>query len=171
MSNAKLKNVSDDQFEVDDVLTSDVKLLPYVLNDGELCKRRLKSLSSKYKVTRKDKGKQFTVKVNTVTYALIINGLIALGESRGLKIKREDVDSQGTKLQVIFQIIVNRGDLEVSLTMTCYHTTNNILIHINGNSSGGVWEEKVKILDCFVNQMMVDMIQKVEKMKGKVMRK
>ena len=162
-----LSTVTDDLYQADGgVLTSFIKMLPYVLNDSEVCKKRLKGLSSRYKVTKKDKGKQFTVKVNTVTYALIVNGLIAMGESRGIKIKREDIDSEGTKLQVIFQIAFTKGDIEVSITMTCYHTTNNILIQMNGNCSGVVQEERLKLMDSFVNLTMVEMIKKVERMEG-----
>ena len=147
------------------VLVSTVKMLPFVLNDSELCKKRLKWLSSKFKVMKKDKGKQFTVKVNTVTYALIINGIAAMGESKGLKIRREDIDSNGSKLQVIFQLVINKDGLEVSVTMTCYHTTNNILVQMNGLCSDDRWNDKLKVVDCFVNKTIVDMIMKVEKMK------
>ena len=70
-----------------------------MLNNRNLWKNQLKNLTRKMHTEKKDKGNQFTVRVNTVTYTIMINRLIEMGGKRGLDIRREDIDLAGVNLQ------------------------------------------------------------------------
>ena len=53
-----------------------LKTEPYLLNMRALYKKLLKNIATQSSIDRKDSGNQFTISTNTVTYMIMINGLI-----------------------------------------------------------------------------------------------
>ena len=62
----------------------------------------MKYLDRESKVERKDNGNQYTVKVNTATYTVMINRITSLGNTTGLKIRSKSVDLKGSDVKAKF---------------------------------------------------------------------
>ena len=72
--------------------------------------------------------RQHTIQVNSATYQIIMLNLTRFGSFLGgLTIKRADKDKDGQNVQIQYYLDIN-GNIPVSVT--CYHTTNNILIQL-----------------------------------------
>ena len=142
----------------------DIKVAQYILNNTKFCKDKLKYLDNHHEIKKLDQGKQFTVNVNSVIYFVVARSLSALGQAQGVHIKRKGVDLSGNSTQVQFDVNLYEGNLEVPITMTCFHTTNNIHIQLKGKKKEARWSDKLVAVENFVYVNVVDMIVKVENM-------
>ena len=120
--------------------------------------------NSKEDIKKKDKGKQFTISVNPVTYVIMINSIINMGKDQGIDIERRDltVDKKGQHIKAQFDVAITNHRVNVPITVTCLHTTTKLWIQLLGKSNEENWEEKKAILSSFVNTTMAEMIKKVE---------
>ena len=164
---AKNKVVEEASENIDsEKVTINVKIVPYVLNNRNLWANQLKNLTKKVKIDVKDNGNQYTIKVNTVTYMILIQKITTLGEKQGINIRRTDVDTVGQNVQAQFDLMITKGRVRnVPITITCYHTTHNMLIQAMGKKSDPNWNGKVDVLSTFVNETMKSMLDEIEKMK------
>ena len=132
-----------------------VKAVPYILNNKSLCKKLLKNLYSRFSpetdIKKKDRGKQFTVDVNTATYVIMMNNIINIGEGSGIKIVKRDpiVDGKGQHVKDQFDVVITNQRIEVPITITCLHTTSKIWIQLLGKPTDGEWEGKKAVLGRF----------------------
>ena len=114
-------------------------------------------------IENKDQGKQCTISMSTTTYHIIMNNIVSIGENVGLKmIKPVDVDSSGNALKSQYesQLIVNEV-VVASITISCYHTTNNILVQLKGKKVND-WDKKLETLHHFVHVTLKSVIMRVE---------
>ena len=122
---------------------------PYTLNMKTFYKKLMKNLSNVFESERKDDGKQYVVSLNTVTYLIMLSNIIDMGERSGLNIKRNtDLSEKETKAQ--FDVNISKGNLQVPISMTCFHTTTSILIQAKGKRKERGWTEKLGVLEVFV---------------------
>ena len=134
----------------------------YVLNKNADRKKKLKNMDRLKDIESKDKGNQFTVHVNTVTYFIMIQTISVLGQKYGIKVKRLDVDLTGNPTRDLFEAIMIVDGVNVPIAITCFHTTCNILLQLMGPRSDGEWFKKVNSLQRFAEVIMVEMIETVE---------
>lgn len=138
-----------------------VKTCPYTLNSKSLCKKKLKLIDRKYGIVPKENG-QYTVHLSTVTYFIFIKCVAVLGNKHGISVKRMDIDQRGSDTQIQFEVIMSVENVVVPISLTCYHTTCNMLIQLEGKRSHHQWDEKVRALERFATTVMVGMIETVE---------
>ena len=143
-----------------------VKINPYFLDKLSKVKFKLDDLESEMAISPKACRRQHSVKVNSVTYQIIMANLEKFGYLLGgMEIKRADTDSVGENVQVQYYTSIND---QVPISVTCYHTTNNILIQLRSAKTKGKkknTETEVGNRDSlrnFVNNNFSDMIQKIE---------
>ena len=142
-----------------------IKSRSYTLNAKALCKKKLKIIDRKYKILPKDKGNQYSVHLNTVTYFILIKSMDVLGQKYGLEVKRLDVDQTGSGTQTQLEVIMLiDGEVKVSISLTCYHTSCTMLLKLEGKRGGEQWKEKIVALGSFADTIMVNMIETVEGM-------
>ena len=129
----------------------ELKVASYVLNEEASKKFKLDNLVSKYDIQLKDNGKQYVIVTNTVTYHIIMQNLIVIGQNLGLKVKLNEVDSNGigTKQQYNGTILIS-NEVMVPVTLICYHTKNKFQIQLLGKKSSSDWDEKLDALHHFV---------------------
>ena len=117
------------------------------------------------KIEVKDHGKQFTINMSTTTYHIIMNNIVPIGERVGLKmVKALDVDSSGKALKSQYecQLFVTEA-LTASITISCYHTTNNILVQLKGKKIfEDEWAKKLEAVHYFAHVTMKSLIMGVE---------
>ena len=78
----------------------------------------------------------------------------------GAEAKHNDVDKKGTKVQMRYDITVNSDNGRgVSFAMTCFHTTNSMMLQLLGDESA----EKLRCMANFAQITLKDLIEKVEK--------
>ena len=61
----------------------ELKIAPYESNEETSGKFKLANLVSKYDIKLKDNGKQYVIVINTVTYHIIMQNLIVIGQNLG----------------------------------------------------------------------------------------
>ena len=142
-----------------------IKINPYSLDKLNKVKFKLSHMEGEMEITPKACKRQHTVKVNSVTYQIIMNNLTNFGHLLGdMEIKRADTDEVGENVQIQYYLSIN-GSIPVSVT--CYHTTNNILIQLRSNKkskikSNSKIEESQKQLRQFVNTNFAGLIRHIE---------
>ena len=141
-----------------------IRVSQYVLNDKEISKHLLKKMDNSNDIELKDKGKQYLLVLNTVTYFIISGSLATLGEQYGIEVKRNDVDLKGTNEKVQYNIMLVRGSLKIPITMIFYHTTANVQLQLKGRKKEGCWMEKLNVFAQFINGTLREMIEKVRGM-------
>ena len=139
-----------------------IKTCPYTLNSKSVCKKKLKHIDRKYAIVPKDKGNQYSVQLSTVTYHIFIKSVAVLGKYHGIVVKRMDIDQKGSDTQMQFEVTMSIENVVVPISLTCYHTTCNMLIQLEGKRSHHQWDEKVRALKRFATTVMVGMIETVE---------
>ena len=102
-------------------------------------------------IERKDKGKQCTVHLNTVTFYIISGSISALGEQYGIEVKNNDIDLKGTEEKDQYNLSLVKGSLKIPITMTFYHTTGNVLVQLKGKKREARWAEKLDAFEEFVS--------------------
>ena len=106
-----------------------VNVNSYKLNVKGKIKEKLANISSPMVIDENDGGRQYTIKLNSVTYQLIMENFINLGEQLGgVQVKRDHVDQCGLNVQVQYNLKITNVDVSV----TCYHTTSSMLIQLMG---------------------------------------
>ena len=81
------------------------------------------------------------------------------GEDLGMVVKRNDEDVNREVLKTQFTLNIKTTDgMTTPISLTGYHTNNSMLIQLLGNKT----EKKVGYLGHFVNNILVDIISKVE---------
>ena len=142
-----------------------IKINPYSLDKLNKVKFKLNHIDGEMESSPKACKRQHTVKVNSVTYQIIINNLTNFGHLLGdLEIKRADTDEVGENVQIQYYLSIN-GSVPVSVT--CFHTTNNILIQLRSNKKTKIKsnpniEENQKRLHQFVNGKFSSLIRHIE---------
>ena len=142
-----------------------LRIAPFTLNGASLLKKKIKLMDNPYQIEVKDQGKQCTINMSTTTYHIIMNNIVPIGERVGLKmVKPLDVDSSGKALKSQYecQLLVTEA-VTASITISCYHTTNNILVQLKGKKiSEDVWEKKLEAVHQFAHVTMKSVIMWVE---------
>ena len=79
------------------------------------------------------------------------------------KVKPVDVDNSGKALKSQYesQLLIN-GTLTAAITMSCYHTTNNVLVQLKGKRTENNWDKKIEAVKYFVRVTMKSVILLVE---------
>ena len=155
------KNIDEESVNLDDTVVSS-RVSQYILNKEADRKKKLKNMNRVNDVVPKDKGNQFTVRVNTVTYFIITQTISVLGLKYGIKVKRLDVDLSGNPTRDLFEATMIVDGVTVPISITCFHTTCNILLQLMGSRGDDEWTKKVKSLERFAEVIMVEMIESVE---------
>ena len=134
----------------------------YALNVQAKIKEKLSKMEKEFKITPKDSNRQYHLEMSTPTYHLFIENFVQFGEDIGLDVKLNDADSMGQMVKTQFTMNISTGDgIEIPLSLTCYHTTNTMLVQLMGNKSVA----KLKHLNYFMNTTMTSIIHKLEKCK------
>ena len=146
-------------FEDNKLKVRNIKINNYVLNEKDANMTLLKDIDKQSSIEPKDGYRQYTISLSTPTYHLILENMNNLGNQKGMEIKRDDVDLKGTKLkcQWIASIKLNDGTL-TNFSITCFHTTNRILIQLTGKNT----VSRVNGLKTFVYGTMEPIINTVE---------
>jgi hypothetical protein len=157
----KIIEAPQSQLDVECIFT-DLKINSYRLNVKGKVKDKLTNLCSTLSIVENDGGRQYTVRLNSVTYQLIMENFIMLGnELGGVHVKRDDVDQCGINVQA--QYIVKIGT-DVDVSVTCYHTTSRMLIQILGKKMkrNQKYNEKLTKLNHFVMVAFVNLVTNIE---------
>ena len=88
----------------EDIVVTMLKVTPYKMNNVANLKKMIKFLNRNLLIESKDMGKQYKVSLGTATYHLLVNNLVSVGESIGLKIVKNDVDESGKKVSSQFNL-------------------------------------------------------------------
>ena len=140
-----------------------IKVNPYCIDKLGKIKFKINNMDSGTHIRAKACMRQHTVKVNSVTYQIIMENLSSFGALLGgLTIKRADKDREGEDVQVQYYVNI-KGDIPVSVT--CYHTTNNILLQLRATGkkkSAKIEEYNQTQLRLFVNESFKNLINKIE---------
>ena len=140
-----------------DILFSEVRIKSFNLNVKEKLKEKLQNIGSDMIIEKHDGGRQYTVRLNTVSYQMIAQNMLTLGnELGGVEVKNNDVDLNGTGLQCQYIIEVSP---EMSASITCYHTKSSMLVQLVGRKS----EKKVEKLRQFIYGSFSSLILSIEK--------
>ena len=134
----------------------------FALNMEKHNKESLKNLNCENVFKRKDKGNQFTIHLNTASYFIIVKSIATLGGRYGMTVKRIDVDKKGNGTKDQYDVTVNVGQVNVTMTMICYHTNNNIQVQLKGSQVEKTWGLKVQAFEWFVDGILREMINKVK---------
>ena len=117
-------------------------------------------MDDKFKIEPKDGSRQFYFKMSTPTYHILIENLVNVGEDLGMVVKRNDEDVNREMVKTQFTLSIKTTDgASTPISLTGYHTNNSMLIQLLGNKT----EKKVGYLGHFVNNILVDIISKVER--------
>lgn len=139
---------------------SEVKIHSYKLNVKDKLSQKLIDLQRVSVCEEKDGGRQHTLKLNSLTYQLIVDNLINFGdELGGVEVKRNDVDSAGSHVQC--QYVVNIGS-KVMVSVTCYNTTSNVLVQLMGKMKKKERDSKITKLRSFIEVNFQDLISRIE---------
>lgn len=142
------------------VMSFDLKIHPYTLNVKSKLKQKLEDLNRSMLVENNDSGRQYTLKTNSLTYQLITDNMLSFGqELGGVEVKRNDVDSHGSNIQCQYAVKI---DPNVTVSVTCYHTTSNLLVQLMGKTNKKQRADKITKLRTFMNGKFVDLVQKIE---------
>ena len=115
------------------MLFSDVRIKGFNLNVKEKLKDKLQNIDSKLNIENNDSGRQYTIRLNTVSYQMIALNMVTLGNQLGgLKVKNNDVDRNGTGVQCQYVVDICP---EMSASITCYHTKSSMLVQLVGRKS------------------------------------
>ena len=120
-----------------------------------MLKEKLKSIEKTIEIEAKRCERQYTVKVNSVTYQLIADNFVKLGEGIGLSVKRPDFDNTGNQVQIQYELVICNN---IPISVTCFHTTNNILIQLKGTKSA----RRVSQLNVFVTKDITNLVKRIE---------
>ena len=140
-----------------DQLFSDVRIKGFTLNIKEKLKEKLQNISSALHIEKLDGGRQYGVKLNTVSYQMIAQNMLTLGNQLGgVEVRNNDVDMNGTGIQCQYIVVVCQ---ELSASITCYHTKSSMLVQMIGKKS----VRKVEKLQQFMNGSFTGLVVSIEK--------
>ena len=138
-------------------LFSDVRVKDYKLNVKEKLKDKLKNIGSPLTIAENDGGRQFTITLNTVSYQIVAQNMVTLGSLLGgIKIINGDMDQNSVSVQCQYSVDICP---EISVSITCYHTTSTMSVQLHGRKS----EKKVEKLRNFVYTSFSKLIASIEK--------
>ena len=142
-----------------------LRIAPFTLNCSSLLKKKIKLIDHVHEIEAKDMGKQYTISLSTVTYHIIMNNIVSIGKSIGLQaLKPIDVDNNGRELKIQFESKLKVGEtLSAAITISCYHTANNVLVQLKGKKNEIGWDEKLTAVNQFVQTTLKAIIIWVEK--------
>ena len=132
----------------------------YSLNGKKAIKKKLKNLDTRYVISMKESGKQYTINLNSVTYQIIKEKLAEFGEQLNINIKRPVFDDTGKNVENQYVVALSGGLTEVAVT--CYHTTNLILLQLRGRKNEKGWDSKLADMAMFVKGTMEPLINMIQ---------
>ena len=146
-----------------DMVVSTIKVHSYTLNVKSKLKNKLKSIDGELIVEENDRGRQYTLRLNSVTYQLIVDNMTSLGSLLGgVEIKRDDTDNRGANVQTQFVIQIAT---DIYASVTCYHTTNNVLVQLMAvRTTDSGLETKITKLRRFIKVNFVSLVKMIENM-------
>ena len=141
---------------------TNIRMNNYALNAQLKIKEKLRKIDSEFKISPRDKNRQYHFEMSTPTYHLFIENLIEFGKQLKLDIKNNDTDITGemVKTQFTMNIPVQDGP-KIPISITCYHTKNSMLVQLMGNNT----DYKLKGLGHFINNTLASIIKEVEQSK------
>ena len=131
------------------------KINPYTLNEIKVLKEKIKNIEKTIEIEAKRCQRQYTVKVNSVTYQLMADNFVKFGEVLGLSVKRPDYDNTGNQVQIQYEMVICNN---IPVSVTCFHTTNNILVQLKGTKSA----RRVNQLNVFVTRDITNLVKRIE---------
>ena len=143
-----------------DTIFSGIKIHAYKLNVREKLKQKLEDMNRESTCVENDGGRQHTLKLNSMTYQLIVDNMLSLGSQLGgVDVKRNDVDNEGAHVQCQYAVDIGNG---ITISVTCYNTTSNILIQLMGKVKMSERDEKIAKLQTFMGTQFKNLIRKIE---------
>ena len=106
----------------------------------------------------KDCKKQYTIKVNSVTYQILVENLLDFAAHMAVKIKRDDVDQNGDNVKTQYNLSICNN---TPCSVTFFHTTNNILVQLMKGDMKQI-DDRIKNLSTFVERNFMILISDIE---------
>ena len=144
----------------EEVITCQFRIHSYSLNEKKAINKKIKNIDTACVINPKDGGRQFTINVNSVTYQIIKEKLADFGEQLNISIKRPAFDDTGKNVDNQYVVVLNGGLTEVAVT--CYHTTNLILLQVKGRKNEKGWDNKLADLKMFVKGTMEPLVHMIQ---------
>ena len=142
-----------------------IKINTYAIDKVGLIKFKLSKMEAKSDINEKACHRQHTIKVNSLTYQILVENFVSFGERLGVKPKRHDIDSKGDSTQDQYEMNLGNSN---PVSVTYYHTTNNILVQLKGEKDlkgakkAAKLAERIQQLRRFVNDDLKNLINKIE---------
>ena len=159
--NSNLENVEEINRKKVDMVVSNIKIHSYSLDVKTRLKQKLANIAGEMAIEEKDGGRQYTINLNSVTYQLIVDNMVTLGDLLGgIDVKRDDVDNKGANVQTQFIAAIGSN---INASITCFHTTNNMLLQLMGRTTNNmILDRKIDTLRKFINFNFVNMVKMIE---------
>ena len=154
-------DVTDDRANV--ILTN-IKINPYSLNKLNQIKKKISNLDTKMVFDLKDCKKQYTIKVNSVTYQILVENLLDFAAHMAVKIKRDDVDQNGDNVKTQYNLSICNN---TPCSVTFFHTTNNILVQLMKGDMKQI-DDRIKNLSTFVERNFMILISDIHRIQLKI---
>ena len=150
--------------KVKSVSSMEIKIESFTINKKENLKKKLRNIERNNEFTAKDNGKQYVVLLNTITYQILVDNIMNFSNQLNVKIKKENNDRSGANIQQQFVLSIRCGneDKVNVITVTCFHTTNTVMIQILGKRKDDDWQRKVETLEKFMKDQFEQLILLIE---------
>lgn len=103
------------------------------VNDYCLNGKKMKMIDAEREIKIKDGGKQYSIRLNTATYQILKDNIVEYASKCGIMLNRSDYDLEGANVQVQYKVMIPNNKETFPVSVTCYHTSNCILIQMNGS--------------------------------------
>lgn len=141
-----------------------IKINSYTLDKANKIKFKLDNMEFKTQIEEKDCHRQYTIKVNSVLYQILVENFGKFGDRLGVKPRRFDVDNTGENTQDQYEMsLCNRFPVSV----TYFHTTNKIMVQLKavkdlkGADKAAKTSERILLLRDFVNNKLAVLIEEI----------
>ena len=163
-SDSTAHSINDNRIGGNPVLVN-IKINSYAINKTSLIKFKLNNMESQVNIKEKACQRQHTIKTNSVTYQILVENFISFGDRLGVKPKRHDIDKKGDSTQDQYEMSLGNC---VPVSVTYYHTTNNILVQLKadkeqkGAKKATKTAERIQQLRDFVGNHLTVLINQIE---------
>ena len=140
------------------------KINSYTLNQSTGLKKLLSSLNQKLKVTPRDNGQQYHVKLCPPTYRILVANIEMFGKQWGITFKGSDLDNNCSTVKTKFSMELHTKSGYLALTSVNFQcTTTSLHFQLNkASQSQPGWHEKKDCLSYFVNSILSNAVTQIE---------
>ena len=139
----------------DATLVITTKINSYTLNQSTGLKKLLSNLNQKLKVTPRDNGQQYHVRLCPPTYRILVANIEMFGKQWGIAFKGSDLDNNCSTVKTKFSMELHTNSGYLALTSVNFQcTTTSLHFQLNkASQSQPGWHEKKDCLSYFVNSL------------------